>query len=73
MPSAARDRIVKAVLEGDLPQAGIWIADFVNTRLMLAGHNRDEFLAALKTASGALLRIALAVAEQAGQEGTRPT
>jgi hypothetical protein len=68
MRSETRDRIIRAALAGDIPQAGIWIAGFVTARLMYAGNDRDAFLRAIEAVSDELLGIGLAVAE-----GAQPT
>jgi len=34
MTSETRDRIIRAALTGDIPQARAWIAEFVTARLV---------------------------------------
>ena len=69
MPSATRDRIIKAILAGDFIRARVWLAEFMTARLMHAGNDRERFLAGLEAVSDELLGITLAVAERDGQEG----
>lgn len=69
MPSATRDRIIRAAIEGDYLTARVKLAAFLTARLLYAGDDRGRFLAGLEAVSDELLGIALAVAEADRPEG----